>query len=108
MESNAGSKFLFFVRLYRKTASHFSGRTLSARDAASGPAGSMAGGEELDRHFLHPLGAARQGVGFGEVEHARWRVDKGPSSKYRARDVAMWRERWRMARIPAHANVRTW
>jgi hypothetical protein len=30
MESKAASKFLFFVRLYRKTASHFSGRTLSA------------------------------------------------------------------------------
>jgi hypothetical protein len=30
MESKAGSKFLFSVRLYRKTASHFSGRTLAA------------------------------------------------------------------------------
>jgi PII-like signaling protein len=30
MESKVGSKFLPIVRLYRKTASHFSGRTLAA------------------------------------------------------------------------------
>jgi len=30
MESKAGSTFCFVVRLYRKTASHFSGRTLAS------------------------------------------------------------------------------
>ena len=34
MESKAGSKFLFFVRFYRKTASHFSGRTLATTRGA--------------------------------------------------------------------------
>jgi hypothetical protein len=37
MESKAGSKLSFLVRLYRETASHFSGRTLDNKrlDAVS-------------------------------------------------------------------------
>jgi len=37
MESKAGSKFLFYRASYRKTASHFSGSTLTIREKALGP-----------------------------------------------------------------------
>jgi hypothetical protein len=43
MESRAGSKLLFFVYLYRKTASHFSGRT-PAGNIEFGPVKRAVGG----------------------------------------------------------------
>ena len=61
MESKAGSKFLFCRASYRKTAAHFSGRTLTAA-ASTSPTASIFSAAACAASTARPRGCVQSGV----------------------------------------------